>query len=69
MKKKEKQALRAMSESELLKKIQETEGVFVQLLKTGKTDKNKNNRVARTLRTKLAILKTFVRTKEITHES
>ncbi len=68
MKKKEKQTLQGMKKEELVKVLADARNALV-ILKTGKFAKQiKNVREGKPLRQKIAVIKTLIRQKELTHE-
>ena len=68
MKKKEKTNLHSNSPAELVKAINDAESTLAQLKVTRYSKQSKNVKEARTLRNKIAVVKTILRQKELQHE-
>ncbi len=68
MKTKEKKQVHAMSAAELKKKIAEAEAAMTKELRDKGTKQIKDIRGVKKMRQRIAIMKTIVRQKELTHE-
>lgn len=68
MKTKEKQTLTAMKREELVKVLADAESALAILTLGRYSKQSKNTREGRALRTKIAVIKTLMRQKELIHE-
>ncbi|OGG35229.1 hypothetical protein A2363_02255 [Candidatus Gottesmanbacteria bacterium RIFOXYB1_FULL_47_11] len=68
MKTKEKQTLISMKREELEKVLTDAQNALAILLVNRYSKQSKNAREARVLRSKIAVISTYMRQKELTHE-